>query len=90
VRQKRLCRSGLHVACVKSELASHVLKLSAHGQAPATKDALQLRNWAIRPEDAMLSLEEIACRILSQEENRHAKAAERRYPACPAMRRESL
>lgn len=38
-------------------------------------DALQLRNWAISPEDAMLTLEEIAYRILSHREP-NAKAAE--------------
>jgi hypothetical protein len=39
-------------------------------------DAIQLRNWAIRPEDATLPLEEIARRILSWEENSNAKTAE--------------
>jgi hypothetical protein len=33
----------------------------------ATVDAIQLRNWAVSPKDAMLSLEEIACRILNEE-----------------------
>jgi len=34
------------------------------GQRVPTHDALQLRNWANNPEDAMLPLEEIARRIL--------------------------
>ena len=39
------------------------------GQTVPTPDALQLRNWAVRSEDALLPLEEIARRILSWEEN---------------------
>jgi hypothetical protein len=47
-----------------------------HGQPVPERDALQLRNWAVHPEDAMLSLEEIAYRILTEEENFKTKAAE--------------
>jgi hypothetical protein len=35
-----------------------------------TRDALYFRNWPVTPEDAMLSLEEIALRILSEVEER--------------------
>jgi hypothetical protein len=59
----------------KAELARQVLEMFAHGQPVPTQDAVQLRNWAIHPEEAMLSLEEIAHRILSQREKPHAKAA---------------
>jgi hypothetical protein len=38
------------------------------GRFVPTHDALQLRNWAVRSEDAVLPLEEIARRILSREE----------------------
>jgi hypothetical protein len=34
------------------------------------------RKWAVRPEDAVLPLEEIAHRLLNQKENDNAKAAE--------------
>jgi hypothetical protein len=40
-----------------------------HGQPVPPHDAFQLRNWAVHPEDAALSLEEIACRILAHEGN---------------------
>ena len=39
------------------------------GDPVPAEDALQLRNWAVRQEDAVLPLEEIARRILSREEN---------------------
>ena len=58
----------------RAELARHVLEMLARGQPVPTDDAIQLRNWAIRPEDAVLSLEEIAHRILNQEESPNAKA----------------
>jgi hypothetical protein len=32
-------------------------------------DAIQLRNWAVRPEDSVLTLEEIARRILGRDED---------------------
>jgi hypothetical protein len=38
-------------------------------------DARQLRNRAIRPEDAMLMLREIALRILREDENRESRLA---------------
>jgi hypothetical protein len=62
----------------RAELARRVLEALARGYTVPPSDALQLRNWAINSEDAMLSLEEIAYRILSQEENPKAKAVGRR------------
>jgi hypothetical protein len=62
----------------KAELARRVLENLAQGHPVPTHDALQLRNWAVLPEDAMLPLEEIALRVLNQEENRNAKAARQR------------
>jgi len=51
-----------------------VLEMTASGETVSAHDALQLRNWAAIPEDAMLPLEELALRILGQEENRkHAR-----------------
>jgi hypothetical protein len=48
-------------------LARRVLLTLSGGQPVLPHDALQLRSWALTPEDAMLSLEEIAVRILNQE-----------------------
>jgi hypothetical protein len=53
---------------IRSELARSVLQLLEQGQPVPTHYALQLRNWAVTPEDATLTLEEIARRILSREE----------------------
>lgn len=50
-----------------------------------TKDALQLRNWALTAEDAMLSLEEIACRVLNPKENVKTDAARERSPTSPML-----
>jgi len=58
----------------RAELARQVLNTLTRGQSVSTHDALQLRNWAVSPEDAMLRLEEIAHRILSQEETPNSKA----------------
>jgi hypothetical protein len=52
------------------------LEMLAHGYGVPTPSAFLLHNWAVRPEDAVLPLEEIAPRVLNQEENPHAKAAE--------------
>jgi hypothetical protein len=48
------------------DLARRVLAAIANGQQVSTFEALQLRNWAIRPEHSMLSLREIALAILNQ------------------------
>ena len=58
---------------VRAELARLVLQMRQEGQPVPTDYALQLRNWAVSPEDALLSLEEIARRILNWEENSNAK-----------------
>ena len=66
---------------VRAELARHVLEMLAHGHPVPILDAFQLRNWAGRLEDIMLSLEEVAHRILTQEENPNARGAESTWPA---------
>jgi hypothetical protein len=50
------------------ELARRVLKTLAQGNLVLPSDALQLRNWAVRPEGRMLTLTEIAIRILDHDE----------------------
>jgi hypothetical protein len=57
---------------VKAELARRVLENLAQGRLVPTQDALQLRNWAVRPEDILLPLAEIARGILEQVENPNA------------------
>jgi hypothetical protein len=49
------------------ELARRVLETLILGDRVSTSDALQLRNWALCPEDSMLTLEEIAIRILNDD-----------------------
>ena len=51
----------------RAELARRVLEALDQGQGVPTQDALQLRNWAATPEDSMLTLQEIAQRILKAE-----------------------
>ena len=58
----------------RAELARRVLKDLAQGHLVSTHDALQLRNWAVHPEDSVLTLEEIAHRILDQDEDPKAIA----------------
>ena len=58
----RLCSMS-----VRAELARLVLRMLKAGQSVPTKDALQLRNWAVHPCDTVLPLDEIARRILSEE-----------------------
>jgi len=53
----------------RAQLAWRVLQMLKKGQRVPVNDALRLRNWALRHEDAILPLEEIARRILSQEGN---------------------
>jgi hypothetical protein len=60
----------------RAELARKVLDTLAHGGAVTFQDAIQLRKSAVSPQDAMLSLEEIARGILSQEDDTNAKAAD--------------
>jgi hypothetical protein len=56
----------------RANLARQILQALSEGQPVSTDDALQLRNWAVQPDDALLTLEEIARRILIHEENRDA------------------
>ena len=58
----------------KAELARRGLANLARGHLVPMHDALQLRNWAVRPEDSVLALEEIAHRILDQDEDPKAAA----------------
>ena len=58
----------------KAELARRVLDNLAQRHLVSTRDAMQLRNWAVRPEDSVLTLEEIADRILYQDEDQKATA----------------
>ena len=53
----------------RKELAWRVLQMLQRGDSVPTQDALQLRNWALTPEDAVLSLKEIAVRILARNGN---------------------
>jgi hypothetical protein len=53
----------------RAMLAQRVLRLLEDGQSVPTDDALQLRNWAVGPDDALLSLRDLAHRILSHEED---------------------
>jgi hypothetical protein len=59
----------------RAELARRTLDMLAKGDSVPFHDAIQLRKRAVREEDAMLSLAEIARAILDQEENRNADAA---------------
>jgi hypothetical protein len=73
---ERYSQSERPIEFAKAELARHVLGRIRRGETLAPGEAIQLRNWAIRPGDAMLSLEEIACGILKLEERLIANAAE--------------
>jgi hypothetical protein len=53
----------------RAELARRVLETLAHGQRVSTNDALQLRKLVVRTKDIMLTLADIAHRILDQEED---------------------
>ena len=59
----------------RAKLARLVLEQLASGHPVPEYDAFQLRNWAVNPEDAVLTLEEIALRILNEgsEESRSPK-----------------
>jgi hypothetical protein len=60
----------------QTKLARLVLEMLTQGQPVPINDALQLRNWAVVPEDVILPLEEIARRIVTQEENSNVNTAE--------------
>ena len=59
----------------RAELARLVLDTLANGNRVSFHDAIQLRKWAVSPEDAMLPLAEIARRILDQEADTDAAEA---------------
>ena len=59
----------------RTELARLVLQIPGEGQRVPVDDALQLRNWAVTPENALLPLEQIALRILREEENQNQRLA---------------
>jgi hypothetical protein len=59
----------------RAELARRVLQMLRDGQPVPTHEALQLRTWAIVPEDALLPLEEIALRILRRVEKQTPRSA---------------
>jgi hypothetical protein len=58
------------------ELARRVLEAITHGSYVPALDAFQLRNWAVRPEDCVLPLMEIAIRILEHEEGSTSEKTE--------------
>ena len=50
----------------KAALAQRILEDLAQGRSVPERDAMQLRNWANSHEEAMLSLKELAPRILDE------------------------
>jgi hypothetical protein len=56
----------------RAELALRALETLGQGYTVPLNDAIQLRNWGVRPADILLPLAEIARGILDQEENPHA------------------
>jgi len=59
----------------REELARLDLQMLREGQRVPIDDALQLRNWAVTPEDALLPLEQIALHILREEESHNQRSA---------------
>jgi hypothetical protein len=59
----------------RAELARRVLHMLPSGDPVPALEALQLRAWALTPEDAVLSLEAIALLILSIEDKSNAQTA---------------
>ena len=60
-------QTHLRMGSARAELARRVLEALARGDSVSFTDAIQLRNWAVRPEDAVLPLSEIALGVLAQE-----------------------
>jgi hypothetical protein len=60
----------------RAEMARLVLQMLKDGHSVPTHDALQLRNWAVRPKMLRSHWKEIGRRILSWEENSKAKTPE--------------
>jgi hypothetical protein len=61
---------------VRAELARRILETLAGGYSVPFQDAIQLRDWAVRPEDIFLPLAEIARRILDQEKHSDANTGD--------------
>jgi hypothetical protein len=59
----------------KAKLARALLENIAQGRLRSVDDAIQVRDWAVCPEDSLLSLEEIAQRILDPEESRSGESS---------------
>ena len=55
------------------ELARRALETLVRGDRVSTSDALQLRNWALRPEDSILTLQEIAIRIRNNDKGQQSR-----------------
>src|SRR6478752_2766322 len=60
--------AGYAMNSARAELARRVLKMLAQGGVVSFNDAIQLRNWAVNPQDVLLPLSEIARHILDQDE----------------------
>jgi hypothetical protein len=54
---------GVGLMSAREELARRVLQVLSSGEPVDPNDALQLRCWALTPQDALLPLREIALRI---------------------------
>jgi hypothetical protein len=63
------------MSSARAQLARAVLQTLSEGRTVPLQEAIQLRNWAVDPRDAMLPLEEIARHILIREENQKANTA---------------
>jgi hypothetical protein len=59
----------------RTELAGRVLQILRDGGLVTTEEALQLRNCAVTQEDGLLSLEEIASRILREDRGKESQSA---------------
>jgi hypothetical protein len=72
--ESRFCKiTDYSVPSARATLAQRLLRILEHGQSVSSTHALQLRNWAISHDDAVLPLEELAHLILSQEEEQKSQ-----------------
>ena len=55
------------------QIARRALETLAQGDSVSFDEAIQLRNWAVRPEDSLLPLAEIARAILDRLEHSNVK-----------------
>ena len=81
----RRCRCRLPTDSARAVLGRRVLETLGQGHTVPFNDAIQLRNWAVRPADILLPLAEIARGILDQEEN----PRQRIIPGFPDVRSKS-